>query len=187
MRRGLRLPWHLSGRLVVLQGLITPKASPPSANTPKNSTIHFLLAMLHFLCFSAFVDLGHGRRDYLGRLLGMIGWVDNGARFDNNPWVRLFSTVSNRLQMSTFNKGLSPAESSLPPSYALGTALFLRTSFVSERDRLLFCAKPGACHNFSVPEREEKYAACTARPSGFHRMNTLDSNFRSYKIMTGIA
>ncbi|OCK97245.1 uncharacterized protein K441DRAFT_655931 [Cenococcum geophilum 1.58] len=63
--------------------------------------------MLHFLCFSAFVDLGHGRRDYLGHLLGMIGWVDNGARFVNNPRVQLFSTVSNRLQMSTFNKGPS--------------------------------------------------------------------------------
>lgn len=143
------------GRLVVLQGLTYAKiVPPPSANTSKNSTIHFLLAMLHFLYFSAFVDLGHGRRDYLWRLLGMIGWVENGARFDNNPRVQLFSTVSNRLQMPTFNKGPSPAESSLLPSYALDTAPFLHTSFVSERDRLLFCAKPGACHTFSEPERE---------------------------------
>ena len=89
----------------------------------------------------------------------MIGWVDDGARFDNNPRVQLLSTVSNRLQISTFNKGPSPAESSLLPSYALGTAPFLRTSLVSERDRLLFYAKPGACHTFSKPERKEKYAA----------------------------
>ena len=139
--------------------------------------------------------MGHGRRDYLGRLFGMIGWVDDGARFDNNPRVQLLSTVSNRLQISTFNKGPSPAESSLLPSYALGTAPFLRT-FVSERDRLLFCAvipearsleKSGACHTFPEPEREEKYSACTARLSGcFHRMNTSDSNFRSCKTMAGI-
>ena len=153
---------------------------------PKNSTIHFLLVMLHFLCFSAFVDLGHGRRDYLGRLFGMIGWVDNGARFDNNPRVQLLSTVSNRLQISTFNKGPSPAESSLLPSYALGTAPFLRTYLLVSAIGCFSMRNPARAILSQNP-KGKRSTLPTARLSGFHCMNTSDSNFRSYKIMTGIA
>ena len=153
---------------------------------PKNSTIHFLLAMLHFLCFSAFVDLGHGRRDHLGRLLGMIGWVDNGARFDNNPRVQLFPPcqIAFRCRLST---RVTPQLNQVFCHHMLWVPLHSSVHLWSASAIGCFSMRNPARAILSQNPKGKRSTLPTARPSGFHCMNTSDSNFRSYKIMTGIA